>query len=94
VGAVKQLAYGLAPAVRVNGVSPGVAPTVLKGVGALGQKEQSAVLPGTEAILPLGRVPASAGFGGLYTFLASPDGQHITGSMFAADSGLAIRGIG
>jgi len=93
VGAVKQLAYELAPDIRVNGVAPGVAPTVLKGVGSLGQEEKFAVFPGTEKLLPLGKVPASADFGGIYAFLASEDAQHITGSMYAVDSGLAIRGI-
>ncbi|MGE4409912.1 MAG: SDR family oxidoreductase [Sphingobium sp.] len=93
VGAVRQLAYELAPDIRVNGVSPGVAPTVLKGVSSLGQVEQSAVFPGTAALLPLARMPEAADFGGTYAFLASRDAAHITGSMLPVDSGLAIRGI-
>lgn len=93
VGAVKQLAYELAPDIRVNGVAPGVAPTVLKGVSALGQVEQSAILPGTAALLPLRQMPDAADFGGIYAFLASDDARHITGSLFPIDSGLAIRGI-
>lgn len=93
VGAVRQLAYELAPDIRVNGVSPGVAPTVLKGVSSLGQVEQSAVFPGTEALLPLARMPEPRDFGGIYAFLASRDAAHITGSMFPVDSGLAVRGI-
>lgn len=93
VGVVRQLAYELAPAIRVNGVSPGVAPTVLKGLKSLGQNEQTAVFPGTSAKLPLARMPEAADFAGTYAFLASPDAVHITGSMFPVDSGLAIRGI-
>lgn len=93
VGAVRQLAYELAPRIRVNGVAPGVAPTTLKGIGALGQESMFAVFPGTESKLPLGRVPEAADFAGLYAFLASDDAAHITGSFFTADSGLAVRGI-
>ncbi|HDR8923040.1 SDR family oxidoreductase [Burkholderia aenigmatica] len=94
VGLVRQLAYELAPDIRVNGVAPGVAPTRLKGVASLGQVPKDAVLDGTEAALPLGVIPDSDSYGGLYAFLASTeDAGNITGSIFNADSGLAVRGF-
>lgn len=66
----------LAPLVRVNRVSPGVAPIVLRGVCTVGQQEQWAVLEGTEEVLPLAKIAAAADFGLLYAFLASEDAQH------------------
>ena len=93
-GLVKQLAYEFAPDIRVNGVAPGIAPTVLKGMNALGQQPKDAVLPGTERAIPLQAIPDSDAYGGLYALLASRrDAGHITGSIFSADSGLAIRGM-
>lgn len=93
-GLVRQLAYELAPDIRVNGVAPGVAPTRLKGVASLGQTAKDAVLDGTEAVLPLRFIPESDAYGGLYALLASDaDAGHITGSIFSADSGLSVRGF-
>src|SRR5690606_13859137 len=48
LGLVRQLAYELAPDVRVNGVAPGVAPTRLRGTSALGQGRSDSVLDGTQ----------------------------------------------
>lgn len=93
-GLVKQLAYEFAPDVRVNGVAPGIAPTRLRGLSALGQQPQDSVLEGVEKIIPLQTVPDADSYGGLYALLASrEDAAHITGSIFSADSGLAIRGM-
>ena len=44
VGLVRQLAYELAPAVRVNGVAPGFMATDIRGPQALGAGEPDAVL--------------------------------------------------
>src|SRR5690606_15774168 len=44
LGLIRQLAYELAPDVRVNGVAPGVAPTRMQGLGTLGQAETDSVL--------------------------------------------------
>ena len=93
-GLVRQLAYELAPDIRVNGVAPGVAPTSLKGIGSLGQGNQESILDGTAAILPLPAIPDAGVYGALYAFLASPaEAGHITGSIFNADNGLSIRGL-
>lgn len=94
VGLVRQLAYELAPDIRVNAVAPGVAPTTLSGVRELNQTPKEAVLPGTERNVPLQAIPSADAYGGLYAFLASErEAGHITGSIFTADSGLAIRGL-
>ncbi|CAM5276466.1 3-phenylpropionate-dihydrodiol/cinnamic acid-dihydrodiol dehydrogenase [Alcaligenes] [Alcaligenes phenolicus] len=95
LGLVKQLAYELAPDIRVNGVAPGIAPTVLKGVTALGQSPKDSILDGAQDIIPLQSVPDADAYGGMYAMLASErESSHITGSMLIADSGLAIRGFG
>jgi NAD(P)-dependent dehydrogenase (short-subunit alcohol dehydrogenase family) len=93
LGIVRQLAYELAPDVRVNGVAPGVAPTTLGGVGALGQGRMDSLLPGTERRLPLQAIPPAGSYAGTFAFLASPDAAHITGTVVVADSGLGVRGI-
>lgn len=94
VGLIKQLAYEFAPDIRVNGVAPGIAPTTLKGVNALGQQPKDSVLEGSEQVVPLRSIPESDAYGGLYALLASKeDAGHITGSVFNADSGLGIRGM-
>jgi NAD(P)-dependent dehydrogenase (short-subunit alcohol dehydrogenase family) len=93
VGVVRQLAYEFAPDVRVNGVAPGVAPTQLRGIGALGQRPKDSVLPGTERALPTGTMPDADDFGGVYALLAGDDGRHMTGTIVNVDSGLAIRGM-
>lgn len=94
VGLVRQLAYELAPDIRVNAVAPGIAPTTLKGIAALGQQARDSVLEGTACHLPLQAIPPADAYGGLYAFLAcDQDAGHITGSVFNADSGLAVRGF-
>lgn len=93
MGLVRQLAYELAPDVRVNGIAPGVAPTRLRGLSALNQTAADSVLDGTEKILPLQQVPSVEDFDGVFTLLASDDARAMTGSMVTVDSGLAIRGL-
>jgi NAD(P)-dependent dehydrogenase (short-subunit alcohol dehydrogenase family) len=93
LGLVRQLAYELAPDVRVNGVAPGVAPTRLRGTTALGQGAADSVLDGTREKLPLQQVPEPEDYTGLFTLLASSGAVAMTGTMVTADSGLGIRGI-
>lgn len=93
LGLVRQLAYEFAPDVRVNGIAPGVAPTKLRGVGALGQEPADSVLDGTAAVLPMQRVPSVADFNGVFTLLASDQSRAMTGTMVPVDSGLSIRGL-
>lgn len=93
LGLVRQLAYELAPDVRVNGVAPGVAPTRLRGVSALGQEASDSVLDGTERVLPTQRVPGVDDFDDVFTLLASDGSSAMTGTMVDVDSGLGIRGL-
>ncbi|MFD0883454.1 SDR family NAD(P)-dependent oxidoreductase [Streptosporangium algeriense] len=92
-GLIRQLAYELAPKVRVNGVAPGVAPTRLRGVESLGQQPKDSLMDGTAEALPLKRVPECEDFAPIFTMLASGDANLITGFVVEADSGLAIRGV-
>jgi NAD(P)-dependent dehydrogenase (short-subunit alcohol dehydrogenase family) len=94
LGVIRQLAYELAPKIRVNGVAPGVAPTVMTGLSTLGQGRIQAVLPGTETGLPLQFMPNPEDFSGAYVFLASERwSRMMTGSLLVADSGASIRGF-
>lgn len=93
-GLIRQLAYELAPDIRVNGVAPGVAATSMKGSPTLGQMATDSIYEGTEQALPTQEIPPVSAFSGLYVLLASRlDGAAITGSLYAADSGLDIRGL-
>jgi len=99
VGLIRQLAYELAPAVRVNGVAPGPIDTDLRGPEALGLGDKSIHsidLPGTAgAAMPIGFVPATADYAGGYVFLASRrDSRPATGGVLKLDAGIAVRGIG
>ena len=99
VGLIRQLAYELAPAVRVNGVAPGPIETDLRGPAALGLADRSIGGVGLAAIagpnVPLGKVPATEDYAGGYVFLASRrDSRPATGGVLALDSGIAVRGIG
>lgn len=98
VGLVRQLAYELAPKVRVNGVAPGAMETDLRGPGALGLAD-SRLLAGRRAdevaaIMPLQIRPEAEHYAGAYVWLASrDDATTVTGDIVRADCGLAIRGI-
>jgi len=99
VGLIRQLAFELAPAVRVNGVAPGPIETDLRGAGALGQADRSISsinLAATAApAVPLARVPAPEDYAGGFVFLASRrDNRAATGSVVSLDSGIAVRGVG
>lgn len=99
VGLIRQLAFELAPAVRVNGVAPGPIDTDLRGPQSLGLAETSIAsidLPGTAGrAMPIGFVPATADYAGGYVFLASRrDSRPATGGVVKLDAGIAVRGIG
>jgi len=99
VGLIRQLAYELAPAVRVNGVAPGPIETDLRGPEALGLAQRSIGSINLSSIappnLPLGKVPATTDYAGGYVFLASRrDSRPATGGVLSLDTGIAVRGIG
>lgn len=95
LGLIRQLAYELAPDIRVNGIAPGVAPTQMKGINAIGQDITDSVLDGTRYVLPLQEIPSVEAYTGIFTLLASTEQSGLmTGSVITADSGLSIRGLG
>ena len=99
VGLIRQLAYELAPAVRVNGVAPGPIETDLRGPASLGMADRSIgslnLSGNSAAYLPLGKVPATADYAGAYVFLASRrDARPATGGVISLDSGIGARGVG
>jgi 2,3-dihydroxy-2,3-dihydrophenylpropionate dehydrogenase/cis-2,3-dihydrobiphenyl-2,3-diol dehydrogenase len=98
VGLVRELAYELAPHVRVNGVAPGLIPSDMRGARALGQDQRSVAAtfpaPGSPFSAPLARVPHTDEYASSYVLLASAkDAATITGVVINADSGLGVRGL-
>jgi cis-2,3-dihydrobiphenyl-2,3-diol dehydrogenase len=99
VGLIRQLAYELAPKIRVNGVAPGAIPTDLRGPSALQMADQSiASLPLKEMIergLPLGKLPQPRDYTGSYVLLASAENSSTaTGGVIICEGGMGIRGFG
>lgn len=98
VGLIKQLAYEVAPHVRVNGVAPGAIRTDLAGPKALGLDGHAmSSLPLDDLIaatLPLPRVASPADYAGYYVLLASDaNGGTATGTIINCDGGFAARGL-
>lgn len=95
LGIVRQLAYELAPKVRVNGVAPGVADTLMRGIQSLGQGDIPSLMPGTKEVLPLQFNPDNSDHAAAYVLLASrKNSRAVTGTVIPTDSGLGIRGLG
>jgi len=99
VGMIRQLAWELAPHVRVNGVAPGAISTGLKGPTSLGMQDN--VFPGdaiaarAERFVPIGSIPTPAEYAGAYVFFACrEDNVPSTGAILNHDGGLTVRGIG
>jgi cis-2,3-dihydrobiphenyl-2,3-diol dehydrogenase len=98
VGLVRQLAYELAPVVRVNGVAPGGIHTDLRGPKALGMAERSiaSLDMGKNAAqwVPIGKLPTPEEYAGAYVFFATrADTVPATGSILNYDGGIGIRGF-
>lgn len=98
VGLVRQLAYELAPKVRVNGVAPGGMATDLRGPAALAmdsRRMMDARDPKELAsIFPLQFLPDPKDYTGPFVLLASRENAATTtGALIQADMGLGIRGI-
>lgn len=99
VGLVRQLAYELAPTVRVNGVAPGFMATDIRGPEALGMENQTpSAVPdlaklASEAV-PLRVLPQPDAYTGHYVQLASRENASATtGAVIECDAGLGVRGI-
>lgn len=103
-GLLRELAYELAPRVRVNGVAPGGMNTDLRGPVAMGMADRSIAASfakqteeGKRAGMPVPLHHSSTDpvdFTGPYVLLAAraQSGQ-ITGEVISADGGIGVRGF-
>ena len=98
IGIMKELAYELAPKVRVNAVAPSGMNVNIKGAATLGQ-EQIGLLDVKDpqkiaSGMPLNFLPEPEAMTGAYVLLASrQNNQPLTGVVINADCGLGIRGL-
>jgi 2,3-dihydroxy-2,3-dihydrophenylpropionate dehydrogenase len=98
LGLMRQLAYELAPDIRVNGVAPCGMASDLRGPSSLGLDTRTLTdTVSMESIargLPIQFVPNAEDFTGSYVLLASKhNSRTITGTMLHADGGLVARGL-
>ncbi|OTG94332.1 3-phenylpropionate-dihydrodiol/cinnamic acid-dihydrodiol dehydrogenase [Acinetobacter sp. ANC 3832] len=98
VGVMKELAYELAPKVRVNAVAPSGMNVNIKGAASLGQENLGLLdARDPEKIgrgMPLGFLPEPEDMTGSYVLLASrANNRPLTGVLINADCGLGIRGL-
>jgi cis-2,3-dihydrobiphenyl-2,3-diol dehydrogenase len=99
VGMIRQLAFELAPHVRVNGVAPGAISTSLKGPASLGMETRKfpgeSMTQNAAGFVPLGQMPTPAEYAGGYVFFSSRrDNVPATGAILNHDGGFGIRGLG
>ncbi|WP_026582864.1 3-(cis-5,6-dihydroxycyclohexa-1,3-dien-1-yl)propanoate dehydrogenase [Bacillus sp. J33] len=109
VGLVRQLAFELAPYIRVNGIAIGGARTDLRGPASLEMDNRSITSmykewykdddlePGKEYVesaAPIGRILYGEDYAGAYVFFASRnDNIPATGEVLNFDGGWGIRGL-
>ncbi len=90
-GLTRQLAWELAPEVRVNAVAPGYVPTELRGLESLAQG-RTATAPSAKQ-LPLQQLPSAADYATYYVLLASEESSRTaTGTVLLADGGISLSG--
>lgn len=99
LGLMRELAFELAPRVRVNAVAPSGMATDLRGPVALGQQDVQITDTRTPEQmarnLPLQRFFDVADFAWPYVALASrAENRTLTGVVMNADCGLGVRGLG
>nr|ART38396.1 G448 [uncultured bacterium] len=98
VGLVRELAFELAPYVRVNGVGPGGINSDLRGPSSLGMGGKAiSTVPLADmlkSVLPIGRMPEAEEYTGAYVFFATRgDAAPATGALLNYDGGLGVRGF-
>ena len=99
LGLVRELAYELAPKVRVNGVAPGGTITELHGLKSMGMENITldsvdGLSDMMRALIPLQMVCDPADHAGSYVLLASKENSRaITGVVINSDGGIGIRGL-
>ena len=97
IGLVRELAYELAPFVRVNGVCPAGMATDLRGPESLGFASTALMAnvdpDAMRSAYPLDFFPVPDDYVGPYLFLASSEASVMTGTLIEADLGMAARGI-
>jgi len=98
VGLVRELAYELAPYVRVNGIGVGGMNTSLSGPGSLGMSDKSiseiSLGEMLKSVLPIGRMPEVDEYTGAYVFFATRgDSAPATGALLNYDGGMGVRGL-
>jgi NAD(P)-dependent dehydrogenase (short-subunit alcohol dehydrogenase family) len=99
VGLVRQLAYELAPKVRVNAVAPGGMATDLRGPLALGMQDRSISAmrvagEDRKRLTPLQVDPEARDYAAHYVLLAARgESRTVTGAIINCDGGLGVRGI-
>jgi len=81
----RQLAMEMAPAVRVNGVAPGIVRTHL--AKALWENHEDRL----RAALPLGRIGEPEDIADVITFLAGDGARWVTGQTLVVDGGAQVR---
>jgi NAD(P)-dependent dehydrogenase (short-subunit alcohol dehydrogenase family) len=96
IGLIKQLAYELAPDIRVNGVAPGGTRTPLSGSVLAGHAGRHlSALPGLDEFIgrltPLGRIAEPEDHVAHYVLLASTkNSAYTTGTIILSDGGIGV----
>jgi 2,3-dihydroxy-2,3-dihydrophenylpropionate dehydrogenase len=97
-GLLVEIAYELAPKVRVNGVAPGGTATGIVGLKSLDQEEPMLASPkmqeGLKSINPLQAAFEAEDHVGAYLYLANAElSRGVTGVVINSDGGLGVRGL-
>ncbi|KAF0817331.1 3-oxoacyl-[acyl-carrier protein] reductase [Bacillus sp. ZZV12-4809] len=97
IGLMRQLAFELAPDIRVNAVAPGGTLTALNVIHPLKPfvkaVDQDTKAKSIKSRNPLRIAMTSEDHVGAYVLLASDQSRAITGEVISSDGGLAVRGL-
>lgn len=97
IGLIRELAYELAPEIRVNGVSPGGTITNLSAISCLQDSVKKVDAETRKKLIqsrnPLQIAQEASDHNGAYVLLASDNARAITGTIIESDGGLGVRGM-